>query len=51
MKKLFQSLAGLGESLPALLITELRSQLDYYYHLNDLIKELEAKLKLLNKDN
>ncbi|MEQ5876766.1 IS110 family transposase [Pseudoalteromonas sp. NFXS39] len=51
MKNLFQWLADQGESLPALLIAELKSQLDYYHHLNHLIKEQEAKLKLLNKEN
>jgi transposase len=51
MKNLFQWLADREESVPPLLILELRQQLDYYNLLNQWIKQQEDKLLELNKNN
>lgn len=51
MKNLFQWLANRKESIPPLLILELRQQLDYYNLLNQWIKQQEDKLLELNKNN
>lgn len=51
MKNLFQWLAKQKETVPPLLILELRNQLDYYNQLNEWIQEQEQKLEALNKDN
>lgn len=51
MKQLFQWLADTGQSVPPLLIFELREQLEHYNHLNEKIKEQDNKIESLNHDN
>lgn len=51
MKRLFEWLADTGQSVPPLLVFELREQLDYYNHLNEKIKEQDKKIETLNHDN
>ena len=51
MKRLFQWLADTGQSVPLLLVFELREQLDHYNLLNEKIKEQDKKIETLNDDN
>ncbi len=51
MKRLFQWLADMGQSVPSLFIFELRNQFEHYNQLNEKVKEQDKKLEALNRDN